>query len=67
MTGHWEPREFAWHDTDVLNCPVCGRLITRRTWVFADTETGAEIRGCGSDCEELYVTYLKPTHGPFAR
>ena len=26
--------EVRWHDTNVVGCPVCGRLILRRAWVF---------------------------------
>jgi hypothetical protein len=63
MTGHWEARELVWHDTDVLNCPVCGRLITARAWVFPEPDTGGELRACEPGCEELYFSYLKPTHG----
>jgi hypothetical protein len=65
MTGHWEARTLAWHDTDVLNCRVCGRLITRRIWVFEDED--GELRVCTPECEELYESYLKPTHGALER
>jgi hypothetical protein len=66
VTGHWEPRELAWHDTDVANCPVCGRLITTRVWVFDEPDSGGELRTCEPGCEELYFTYLKPTYGALA-
>jgi hypothetical protein len=61
MSGQWVVRVLEWHNTDVLNCRICGRLITRRWWAF---EGGAgELRACSPECEELYETYLKPTHG----
>jgi hypothetical protein len=61
LTGRWVERELEWNDTDVLNCPVCGRLITRRAWAF-DGGAG-ELWVHGPDCEELYETYWRPTHG----
>jgi hypothetical protein len=57
----WVELERSWHDTEVVNCRVCGRLIPRRAWVFDGG--GGEIRSCGPDCEELYETYWKPTYG----
>jgi hypothetical protein len=61
LTGRWVERDLAWNYTDVLNCPVCGRLITRRAWSF-DGGAGV-LRVHGPDCEELYESYWKPTHG----
>jgi len=61
VTGHWLARELPWHETAVLNCPVCGRLITRRSWAF-DGGAG-EIRVCEPSCEELYESYWKPSYG----
>jgi len=61
LTGHWVERKLEWNDTEVLNCPVCGRLITRREWAF-DGGAG-ELRVHGPDCEELYTTYWRPTYG----
>jgi hypothetical protein len=59
--GQWVERELSWHDTEVVNCPVCGRLITRRTWRFKAGEGTLAV--CSPECEELYETYWKPTHG----
>jgi hypothetical protein len=59
--GRWIELETSWHDTGVTHCPVCGRLIPRRAWVF---EGGAgEIRACTQECEELYESYWKLTYG----
>jgi hypothetical protein len=55
--GHWVNLERAWHDTEVTNCDVCGRLIPRRSWVFAGAN-GEEINSCDTGCEELYETYV---------
>lgn len=64
MSGRWLEFDRTWHDTDIVNCSVCGRLIPRRAWVF----TGAvgDVRSCSPECEELYRTYLEPTYGPLA-
>jgi hypothetical protein len=35
-------------------------LIPKRAWVF-DGGT-REIRACSESCEELYMTYVKPTY-----
>jgi hypothetical protein len=61
MTGHWVERALAWNETAVLNCAVCGRLITRRAWVF-DGGAG-DLQVCSPECEELYESYYVPTHG----
>jgi hypothetical protein len=61
MSGHWIERPLPWHETTVLNCPVCGRLITRRLWVF-DGGAG-DLHVCSPECEELYDSYWKPTYG----
>jgi hypothetical protein len=62
MGGRWVERTIPWHETNVAHCPVCGRLITRRSWVF---DGGAdEIAVCAPDCEELYESYWKPAYGP---
>lgn len=59
--GHWVDPARSWNDTSVSYCQVCGRLIPRRSWVFADE--GREIAACSPDCEALYADYLKPTYG----
>jgi hypothetical protein len=64
MSGHWAERTLQWHDTAVLNCGVCGRLITRRWWVFDGG--GGDLHVCSPECEELYETYWKPNYGVMA-
>ena len=59
--GEWVALHFAWHETNVVNCPVCGRLILRRAWQF-DGGAGL-LQVCGESCEELYESYWKPVHG----
>jgi hypothetical protein len=64
VSGYWQELEHAWHDTNVVHCAVCGKLIPRRAWRF---EGGAgEVRACGPECEELYETYWRPTYGVLA-
>jgi len=48
-----------------MHCQVCGKLIPRRAWLF-DGGAG-EITACSPDCEELYVSYWKPTYGVMSR
>jgi hypothetical protein len=57
MSGRWAEFELAWTDTNVRNCPVCGKLVTRRAWEF-------DARVCEPECQQLYETYYGPTHGP---
>jgi hypothetical protein len=57
----WVELERPWNDTKTITCPVCGKLIPRRSWEFADRD--AVIRVCAPTCEELYVTYWRPRHG----
>ena len=61
MSGRWAEREHPWHDTNVVNCLVCGMLIPRRAWVFDGGD--GEIEACSPDCERLYETYWRPTYG----
>jgi hypothetical protein len=62
--GRWTEPSRSWHDTSVIYCQACGRLIPRRAWIF---EGGAgELRVCSPDCEDLYEDYLKPTYGAMA-
>ena len=63
--GHWVDPQRSWNDTTVSYCQVCGRLIPRRSWVFADGPR--EIAACSPDCEDLYQDYLKPTYGDAPR
>ena len=60
MSGRWVGFERTWHDTAIVNCVVCGRLIPRRAWVFTDGDR--EIQACSESCEELYLSYVKPTY-----
>ena len=59
--GEWIEMSHVWHETRVLNCPVCGRLILRRAWQF-DGGDGL-LRVCSQSCEELYESYWKHAHG----
>ncbi|MBS1862173.1 MAG: hypothetical protein JSS68_10740 [Actinobacteria bacterium] len=61
MSGNWQPFERSWHDTEVVNCDVCGRLIPTRAWVFDGGE--GQLRACSPECEELYFSYVVPRHG----
>ena len=61
MSGHWQDLEHAWHDTNIVNCAVCGKLIPRRAWLFESAD--GEVLSCSPACEELYETYWLPTHG----
>jgi hypothetical protein len=61
MSGHWEEHGLAWQETSVTHCEVCGCLLPRRAWVFADAEH--PVRSCGPSCEELWFSYVKPTAG----
>ena len=64
MKGHWVEFERSWHDTAIVNCAVCGRLIPRRAWVFDGGE--GEIEACSESCEELYFSYVEPLYGATA-
>jgi hypothetical protein len=59
--GLWIAFDRPWHETSVVNCPICGRLILRQAWEF-DGGAG-RIQVCGESCEELYESYWKPAHG----
>jgi hypothetical protein len=61
MGGRWVELEHAWHDTTVVPCEVCGKLIPRRAWIFDGA--GGEVRSCGPECQQLYWDYWYPTHG----
>jgi hypothetical protein len=62
VSGRWVELEREWQDSTLVNCEVCGRLIPRRAWVFG--VAGGELEACSEACEELYVSYVEPTHGP---
>ena len=59
--GRWVELSHVWHDTKVLNCRVCGRLILRRAWEFDGG--GGLLRVCEESCEELYESYWRGAHG----
>ena len=61
MSGRWQELGLAWHETNTVHCSVCGKLIPRRAWIFADA--AGEIATCGPECEQLYETYWRPTYG----
>jgi hypothetical protein len=63
--GRWRDFARSWHDTNVVYCEVCGRLIPRRAWVF-DGAAG-EIAACSPDCEDLYEDYVKPSQAARAK
>jgi hypothetical protein len=56
--GSWEPiRPQVW-ETVVTPCGCCGQVVAKRLWkVEID---GVERRFCGTECEELYRTYVLP-------
>ncbi len=58
ITGAWQLIEQSWHNVQVINCQVCGRLIPRRIWRFADKEFGS-LDSCGATCERLWFEYLR--------
>jgi hypothetical protein len=59
--GEWVELGLAWSDTAVNTCQVCGRLIPRREWRF---EGGlGPLGACSTECEELYVAYIRPNYG----
>jgi hypothetical protein len=58
--GRWVELDKPWHETNVDHCPVCGKLIPRRAWVFDGG--GSEVAACSPDCEDLYESYWKPTY-----
>jgi hypothetical protein len=60
----WVELTSAWHDTRLRTCQVCGKLITSRAWRFP--AEGGLLEACTPECEDLYVTYLRPAHGPLS-
>ena len=61
MSGRWIELDLAWNDTGVRNCPICGKLVTRRAWEFDDD--GAPLQVCEPDCQQLYESYYREAHG----
>jgi ribosomal protein L24E len=42
----------------VTPCDCCGQIVARRLWVVEID--GVVLRFCGTECEELYRTYVLP-------
>jgi hypothetical protein len=61
VNGRWVELGLDWHETRVVHCEVCGRLIPRRAWLFPDHDH--ELRACAPTCEQLYERYVVPTYG----
>jgi hypothetical protein len=59
--SEWRELDHAWHDTNVVHCEVCGKLIPRRAWIF-DGAAGS-LMACGPECQQLYEDYWLPTYG----
>ena len=57
----WIELEIPWHETRIKNCPICGKLITRRAWRFVQEDR--ELVVCSPPCEELYETYWERRYG----
>jgi hypothetical protein len=49
----WRDLHRPWQETSVDYCDVCGNLLIRRFWAFAD-EHGRVRRACRPDDEQLY-------------
>jgi ribosomal protein L24E len=63
--GRWEKPHLAWHETTMLNCALCGKIIPGKIWV---TEVEGETRYfCTPDCERLYHEYWLPKYGTARR
>jgi hypothetical protein len=60
--GRWIELHVPWNETSVRNCPVCGKLVTRRAWEFPAPEGTLQV--CDPDCQQLYESYFRPRHGP---
>ncbi len=59
--SEWQELDQAWHETNVVHCQVCGKLIPRRAWIF-DGGAGP-LTACGPQCQQLYEDYWLPTYG----
>jgi len=57
----WVELDYVWHETNVVNCPICGKLVVRRAWAF-DGGAG-RLLVCDPDCQVLYEEYWRPAHG----
>ena len=59
--GRYVEFDRPWHETNVTNCQVCGRLMPRRAWQFDGGD--GDLQACSPACETLYETYVRPTYG----
>lgn len=59
--GHYQETRRAWHETTLLTCELCGKIIPGNIWV-ADIEA-QEHYFCTPDCERLYLSYWLPKYG----
>jgi hypothetical protein len=62
VSGRWLELRLPWHETNVANCPVCGKLITSRAWEFSTARGRLQV--CEPECEQLYDSYYRGAHGP---
>jgi len=61
LVGEWIEIQRTWHDTEVTNCALCGRLVPRRIWmVEIDCQA---LPFCNEECEGLYRSYWLPKYG----
>jgi hypothetical protein len=59
--GHWQKTKAGWHDTSLIHCDLCGKIVPGDVWV---AEVAKEMRNfCDTDCERLYVEYWLPKYG----
>jgi hypothetical protein len=56
--GHWERRDVAWWETNVIHCAFCGQMIPRDVW-----RSDEGLGFCNTECEGLYRTYWVPKYG----
>lgn len=38
-SGRWVELSRTWSDANIVSCPVCGKLIPRRSWELFDDDT----------------------------
>ena len=59
--GAWRRIAVPWHETAIINCSFCGKMIPRQLWVA--THEGQERIFCSPSCESLFLSYWLPRHG----
>ena len=59
--GCWKDLDLPWHETNIMNCSLCGKMIPHRVWIVEVDDQEKEF--CSPDCEQLYFEYWLPTHG----